>query len=226
MFRFKFGSIVLAFGLFCVPGSADADWLLGAYMGAGSTSSNTLTFTPAGGAPSSFANIDYEGEAFRSPWYFGYRVARMKGDHGLGFEFEYTHAKTLALDSGSPLLPQFQQSHGLNFLLGNVAYRWAPVCGGRCIFGVRAGAGGTRPHVESTVSLGHGDVHQEQYQYGGIAWQLGTGIEVKVGWRLHVLADARITRVTEKHLRAAGAEIAGTFFTRHVDFGLGLQLPD
>jgi len=39
------------------------------------------------------------------------------------------------------------------------------------------------------------------------------------------VADARITRVTEKHLRASGAEIAGSFFTRHVDFGVALRLP-
>jgi hypothetical protein len=202
---------------------AGADWLLGAYMGAASTSSNTLTFTPAGGAPRSLANIDYEGEAFRSPWYYGYRVARMKGDHGFGVEFEFTHAKAIASETGSPDLTQFQQSHGLNFLLGNIAYRSPLACNGRCAVGVRGGAGLTRPHVESTVR----NVHQEQYQYGGLAWQVGAGVEYRFWRLLYALADARVTRVSEKHLRAAGgAEIAGAFFTRHVDFGIGLRLPD
>jgi opacity protein-like surface antigen len=210
--------------LFLVPGSARADWLLGAYMGAGFTASNTLTFTPAGGAPARFANVDYEGEAFRSPWYFGYRVARMRGDHGLGGEFEYTHAKATADDTHSPLLPQFRQTHGLNFLFGNLAYRTRPACSGRCSFSVRGGLGVTRPHVETTVSFQQ-DVHQEQYQWGGIAWQAGAGVEFKVWSHFYTLADVRITRVTEKHLRAAGANIAGSFFTTHLDFGLGLHLP-
>jgi lipid A oxidase len=202
--------------------AARADWLFGAYMGAAATSSNTLTFTSAGGAPSSLANIDYEGEAFRSPWYYGYRVARMRGDHGLGVEFEFTHAKAIAAQTGSPDLTQFQQSHGLNFLIGSIAYRSALACEGRCAIGVRGGAGFTRPHVESTVR----NVHQEQYQYGGVAWQAGAGVEYRL-WRLfYALADVRVTRVKEKHLRAAGAEIAGAFVTRHVDFGIGLRLPD
>jgi hypothetical protein len=200
---------------------ARADWLVGAYMGTASTSSNTLTFSHAAGAPVMLTDIDYEGEAFRSPWYYGYRVARMKGDHGLGVEFEFTHAKAIANDTGSPDLTQFQQSHGLNFLLGNIAYRSPPACNGRCTLSVRGGAGLTRPHVESTVR----NVHQEQYQYGGIAWQAGAGVEVRFWRQFYVLADARITRVNEKHLRAAGAEIAGAFLTRHIDFGVGVRLP-
>src|SRR5258705_10341458 len=87
--------------------AAHADWLLGTYAGAAATSSNRLTFTPSGGAPSSLAKIDYEGEAFRSPWYYGYRVGWMKGDHGLGVEFEFTHAKPIPADTGSPDLTEF-----------------------------------------------------------------------------------------------------------------------
>ena len=66
-------------------------------------------------------------------------------------------------------LNAFQQSHGLNFLLANLAYRFAPGCAARCTAVVRGGAGISTPHVESTFR----DRHQEQYQYGGVAWQLG-----------------------------------------------------
>jgi hypothetical protein len=208
--------------VFAIPASARADWLLGAYMGAGATASNTLTFRRNSGPPVTLSDVDYEGEAFRSPWYYGYRVARIKGDHGFGAEFEFTHAKAIANETGSPELTQFQQSHGLNFLLGNIAYRSPLGCGGRCTVSVRGGAGVTRPHVESTVA----NVHQEQYQYGGIAWQAGVGTEFRFWRRFYVLADARVTRVIEKHLRAAGAEIAGAFLTRHVDFGVAVRLPD
>jgi hypothetical protein len=217
---FRFGSLFLVL-VFAVPRAADADWLFGGFMGASATSSNTLTFTPAAGPATSLANVAYKGQAFRSPIYFGYRIGWMPGDHGLGVEFEFTHAKAIAIETGSADLTQFQQSHGLNFLLANAVYRTSPACDGRCVASLRAGAGISRPHVETTVR----NVHQEQYQYGGIAWQLGAGLEYRV-WRFaYALADARVTRVTETHLRGPGAEIAGTFFTRHVDFGVGLRFP-
>ncbi len=202
--------------------AAHADWLLGVYLGAAATSSNTLTITPAIGPPASAGIIRYKGEAFRSPIYYGYRVGWMRGDHGLGAEVEFTHAKAIARDTGSLFLTQFEQSHGLNFLLGNIAYRSPLACNGRCAVAVRGGAGISTPHVESTFR----NTHQEQYQYGGIAWQVGAGAEFRIWQFVYGIADARITRVSEKHLRAAGAEIAGAFFTRHVDFGIGLRLPD
>ena len=87
---------------------------------------------------------------------------------------------------------------------------------------VRGGLGISTPHVGSTFR----NVHQEQYQRGGFAWQLGAGVEYHLWQFVYGVADGRITRVTEKHLRAAGAEIQGSFFTRHVDFGVALRLPE
>jgi hypothetical protein len=233
VFNFTFGSrFTFRFGLlfwvplFCVlssPRSATADWLFGGYMGASGTSSNTLTVTPAAGPPFSLNDVAYKGQAFRSPWYYGVRAGWLPaGTRGVGAEIEWTHAKAIAqIDPRSSDLNQFQQSHGLNFLLGNVAYRFSPLCAGRCTPAVRGGLGISTPHVESTFR----NVHQEQYQRGGFAWQLGAGVEYHVWQFVYGIADARITRVTEKHLRSAGAEIAGSFFTRHVDFGVALRLP-
>jgi hypothetical protein len=204
--------------------AARADWLFGGYMGASATSANTLTVTPAAGAPSSLADVAYKGQAFRSPWYYGVRVGWLPAaTRGAGVEVEWNHAKAIAqIDPRAQELNAFQQSHGLNFLLGNVAYRFTPACDGRCTFVVRGGAGIATPHVESTFR----NVHQEQYQYGGFAWQVGVGAEFRIWQFIYGIADARVTRVSEKHLRAAGADIAGAFITRHVDFGVGLRLPD
>lgn len=223
---FKFGSLlfVLLFSVLCAPGSADADWLFGGYMGASGTSSNTLTVSPATGAAFSLNDVAYKGQAFRSPWYYGVRVSFVAPPdvRSLSPEIEWTHAKAIAqIDPRSSDLNAFQQSHGLNFLLGNLAYRFAPRCGGRCTPVVRGGAGISTPHVESTFR----NVHQEQYQRGGFAWQLGAGLEYHVWQFVYGIGDARITRVTEKHLHGAGADIAGSFFTRHLDFGVALRLP-
>jgi lipid A oxidase len=224
VFRFGFGCVVLAFGLFLVPGSAHADWLFAGYMGVAGTSSNSLIVTPAAGSPFAIDDVAYKGQAFRSPWYYGVRVGWLPAaTSGLGVEGEWTHAKAIAqLNPTASDLNAFQQSHGLNFLLGNLAYRFSPLCAGRCTPVVRGGLGLSTPHVESTFR----NIHQEQYQRGGFAWQLGGGLEFHVWQFVYGVADARITRVTEKHLRAAGAEISGSFFTRHVDFGIALRLPD
>jgi len=192
-------------------------------MGVASTSSNTLTVAPASAPPFSIASVDYEGEAFRSPWYYGVRAGWLPAEtRGFGYEVEWNHAKAIAqLVHDAQDLNQFQQSHGLNFLLGNLVYRFTPACGGACAFNVRGGAGISTPHVESTFR----NEHQEQYQYGGIAWQAGAGLEYHLWQFVYGVADARITRVSEHHLRGAGVEIAGPFFTRHVDFGIALRIP-
>ena len=203
--------------------NAHADWLFGGYMGASGTSSNTLTVTPSTASAFTLNDVAYKGQAFRSPWYYGVRVGWLpSAARGLGYEVEWNHAKAIAqIDPRATALNAFQQSHGLNFLLGNLAYRFSPGCAGRCTAVVRGGAGVSTPHVESTFR----NVHQEQYQYGGPAWQLGAGLEYHVWQFVYGIGDARITRVNEKHLRGAGAEIAGSFFTRHVDFGVALRLP-
>jgi lipid A oxidase len=218
----KAGLALLAF--LTAATNAHADWLFGGYMGVSGTSSNTLTVTPTTGTPFSLDDVAYKGEAFRSPWYYGVRVSFVPRRGGQTFspEIEWTHAKAIAqIDPRTAELSAFQQSHGLNFLLGNVAYRLSPLCAGRCTPVVRGGLGISTPHVESTFR----NVHQEQYQRGGFAWQLGAGIEYHLWQFVYGAADARITRVTEKHLRAAGAEVAGSFFTRHLDFGVTLRLP-
>ena len=225
MFTFRFGSCVLTlvFGLLAIPRGANADWLFSGYMGAAATSSNTLTVTPASGAPFSIEDVAYKGDAFRSPWYYGVRAGWMPAaTNGFGGEVEWTHAKAIAkIDPGASPVDEFQQSHGLNFLLGNVAYRFAPGCAARCTAVVRGGVGISTPHVETTFA----NVHQEQYQYGGPAWQLGAGLEYHLWQFVYAVGDARITRVAEKHLRGAGTELSGTFFTRHLDFGIALRLP-
>jgi lipid A oxidase len=220
---FRFGSLFVVL-VFAVPGSARADWLFGGYMGAAGTSSNTLTVNPASAPSFSIDDVAYKGQAFRSPWYYGVRAGWLPAEtKGVGVEIEWTHAKAIAqIDPRASDLNAFQQSHGLNFLLGNLAYRFPAACDGRCTGVVRGGAGISTPHVESTFR----NVHQEQYQRGGFAWQLGGGLEYHVWQFVYGIADARITRVTEHHLRGAGVEIAGSFFTRHVDFGVALRLPN
>src|SRR6476661_3207719 len=96
-----------------VPSLARADWRLGGYLGASNTFSNTLTVKPASGATSNIADVSYKGEPFRSPQYYGWRVAWLPGEQGFGVEAEFTHAKAIATTlSPTAELSEFQQSHG------------------------------------------------------------------------------------------------------------------
>jgi hypothetical protein len=98
-----------------------------------------------------------------------------------------------------------------------VAYRLPPACGGGCTIALRVGAGISMPHVESTFR----GAHQEQYQYGGFAYQAGIGLEQRLWKGLYGLVDAKFSRVKENDLRGAGVSLEGAFTTIHVDFGLG-----
>ena len=212
-------AILLAIALMlAAPSRAGADWRLGGYLGASNTFTNTLTVKPTSGATSTITDVAYKGEPFRSPQYYGWRVAWLPGEQGFGVEAEFTHAKAIATTlSPTAELSDFQQSHGLNLLMGNVAYRLPPACGGGCTIALRAGAGISVPHVESTFR----GVHQEQYQYGGFAYQAGIGLEQRLWKGLYGLVDAKISRVEENELRGAGVSLEGAFTTIHVDFGLG-----
>jgi hypothetical protein len=206
--------IPLAVCLLCATASdARADWLLSAVTGQSHTSSNMLTVS----APATTANIgpvDYRGEGFTSPIYYGLRGGWASTQSAFGIEAEWVHAKARAT-TRSEILPRFDQSHGLNFVLASLVYRH-PVGDGRMALSARGGGGFTLPHVEGTFEGNH----TESYQYGGLAWHAGVGLEVRIWRGLSAIADGRLTRTSEE-LTVAGASVDGTFQTTHVDFGVG-----
>ena len=198
------------------PSSAHADWLIAGYIGAAHTPATTLEVVPGSAAAFELPDVEFVGKAFKSPIYYGYRVGWMKADSSLGIEAEFTHAKTIAVDTHSATLSAFEQSHGLNFILGNLALRSRPFCAGRCIGVGRVGAGISLPHVEATY-LG---THAESYQYGGPAVQAGVGLEVAVHKGLLVFADGRVTH-TRVNDDVPGATVSGSFTSSHLDLGIG-----
>ncbi len=160
----------LLFLLCATASEAQADWSLAAFTGASRTPSNTLTLVGPDGVPNRIGPVDYVGEAWRAPMYYGYRIGWARAERGLGVEVEFTHAKAIAT-THSTLLTDFQQSHGLNFVLANIVWRH-PVAAGRLVLAARGGAGFTIPHVEGTYR----GTHTESYQYGGLAWHAGAGV--------------------------------------------------
>jgi lipid A oxidase len=190
--------------------------LIAGYIGAAHTPATTLHVTPDQGAPFELAKVAFAGKAFKSPPYYGYRVEKIRRGSRIGFGVEFTHAKTIAVDTRSAVLTAFEQSHGLNFILGNVAYRPASFCGGRCTAVARAGGGFTLPHVEATY-LGQ---HAESYQFGGPALQGGLGLELALYEGLTAIADGRLT-FTQVNDDLPGATLGAPFTAWHLNVGIG-----
>jgi lipid A oxidase len=198
------------------PRFASADWLLAGYIGAAKTPATTLHVTPTAGTAFDLSKVAFAGKAFKTPPYYGYRIAQIRKDSRIGFEAEFIHAKTIAVDTKSAVLTAFEQSHGLNFVLGNVAYRPVAWCDGRCTVAIRGGGGITLPHVEATY-LGE---HAESYQFGGPAAQAGAGLELAIASGFTAIADGRVT-IAHVSDDLPGAVLSATFVSWHLSAGVG-----
>ncbi len=209
-------TVIAATVLLALPPVASADWLMAGYIGAVHTLSTTLHVRPDAGVAFDLPEVEFRGESRASPIYYGYRIGWLKKDSPWGLEAEFTHAKTIAVDTRSLELTAFEQSHGLNFVMGNVTRRSSPLCGSRCVLVGRAGAGFTIPHVEATYLGGA----VSSYQYGGLAVQGGAGIEVTIHAGLTALVDGRVTytRVTDD---INNGQLYAPFTSWHADAGLG-----
>ena len=192
-----------------------AGWLLAFYLGAAHTQRAALTFSPASpAAPLTLRAVDFRGESFTPPLYYGCRVTYFPNRSWFGIEGEVTHLKVYANLPPDALVQRFSMSHGLNLLLVNVAARKIVGRSGRLTVLTRAGAGPTVPHVESTIA---GTSH-EGYELGSIALHAGAGMEVALRPHMSLLAEYKVTRTRER-VRVARGEARGLFVSHHVSFG-------
>lgn len=204
---------VLVVGL---PSVAHADWIAAAYLGHAWTRSSTVTLALPETAVE-IGGVEYRGESFRSPQYYGYRITWIPDAHSwIGVEAEFVHAKVFAegdrlvrfkgtlnganIDAAMPLSSVVQRlamSHGLNFIFANVVLRrelGSVDASGTRRFAIvaRVGAGPTVPHAETTVE----NVNRDQYESGGLGAQVAGGFEAMVWKRLALLAEYKFTTAT------------------------------
>lgn len=218
---------------------ARADWVFSHYRGDTHTRANTVKIERASGQSGSnvtLGGVDYNGEGWHHPVYYGYRLSRFYENHPrVGFEFEITHAKAIAditqtvnvNGTNAPLstvMKQFELSHGLNIAVASFAVRRPVGASHRLVLIGRAGGGLTFPHIETVFE----NVRRNGYQYGGPAWAVGVGAEYRIVAGLQAIADARLSTAYE-HVQigangTAGPSLSGTFMTGHIDIGLGYRL--
>lgn len=223
------------------PAVAQGDWLFAAYGGAAHTHSSTVTLTlPAQQTQLEIGGVEYRGQSFQSPQYYGLRVAWIPdGRRWLGIEGEWIHAKvyadtdrsvhvrgtlrSAAIDAAVPLSSLVQRlamSHGLNFILVNVAVRrelgpedsqGRP----RLVAVVRGGAGPMRPHAESDIE----GVARDQYEWGGLGAQAGAGLELSLGRGIGALGEYKFTW-SSPEIDVAGGRATIPARSHHVAFGV------
>jgi len=223
----------------CSPSAARADWMLSGFLGAAKTQSSTIDLSlPAQSTQLQLEGAEYRGESFQSPQYYGVRLTKTVGPW-LGIEGEFIHAKVFAeverdvratgTRHGAPLaadvrlsslVQRLSMSHGLNFILVNVAARrgfgQANATGSHRVVGVvRAGAGPTMPHAESHID----DVTMEQYEGGGLGVQVGGGIEVLLGHGVGALGEYKFTAASPE-IDVPGGTATIPSRTHHVVFGV------
>jgi lipid A oxidase len=186
---------------------------IGAYGGYNRTRPSTVRMVQPGGTDLTFTDVKWIGESFKPEPYWGVRTTYWSPKlRGLGFMFDYAHAKATALKSqdlsqtgkrdGQDVPPKepfgktfrkLEFTHGLNFFTLNALYRArglhariAPYAG--------IGIGLSVPHVDTKRAGAPDEERTYEHQITGLAFQALGGIE----WRL--LRSGRVSAFTEYKL--------------------------
>jgi hypothetical protein len=218
-------------------GTARAEWVISAYLGSAHTLSAPLTIVqPMPGTDVRLEPVDYRGDSFRSPLYYGYRLTWFPQRIAwLGVETEFVHLKAYAQTDrlthgfgrhhGIPvdgpvvvndIVERFSISHGLNFLLFNAVVRHRFRGGfSRFEVGGRIGAGPTIPHAESTID----GRSREGYSWGAPGWQAAGSVEVRLASRIDLIGEYKFSRARES-VDVDRGTARGVFASHHVIAGL------
>lgn len=215
--------------------------MLSGFLGVAKTRSSTIDLSlPSQGTQLQLGGVQYRGESFQSPQYYVLRVTKtFDRPRWLGIEGEWIHAKVFAevertvhvtgtlrgapVDASMPLSSiarRLSMSHGLNFILANVAARrgFGPANSSgvhRVVGVVRAGAGPTMPHAESHLD----NVTMEQYESGGLAIQIGGGIELSLGHGLGAVGEYKFTDASPE-IDVPGGTATIPSRSHHIAFGI------
>ena len=209
---------------------------LSIFTGVALTQDNDLQLQQGSGTDLTFHGVSYEGRDFEIPPYYGVRGLWFPSeDSHWGFGAEFFHMKMYA-ETGDTVrvtgrrggmsvnaneriddtIQSFSLSHGLNYVLGDVVYRWFPGQRGEDFLGhlqpyVGVGLGFAVPHVESTVN---GTFHEE-YQVRGPGVQALAGVNVSLTRHWGLMFEYKFTYACLGSLDIPGGSIEVTPLTNH-----------
>ena len=173
------------------------DMMIGAYGGAPYTYPSDVHMTKPPSHDFTAKDVQWRGEPFKSPIYYGVRIIRWLGGGATGAMLDFTHSKTIAelkkeasfsgtIDNApapakavlGDVFRRLEFSHGHNMLTLNGVLR-LPSLLPRLSPYIGAGAGISLPHTE--VQVRDAPARTYEYQYTGPAAQALLGLEVRVG---------------------------------------------
>lgn len=190
-------SVFLALVAFSTTARAEFDFSI--FTGVALTQDSDLELHQNGGTDLTYRDVSFEGRDFEPPPFYGSRLLWFPHDDAhWEFGAEFFHIKLyaqtdetahltgtrngVAVDDNERIdntLQQFSLSHGLNYALADIVYRWQPGQHGEDFLVhlepyVGLGLGAAVPHVESEVN---GNFHEE-YQLHGPGVQALAGVKV------------------------------------------------
>lgn len=227
------------FGVYAYPARAEVE--LSIFTGVALTQDSDLELHQNGGTDLTFHDVSFEGRDFETPPYYGVRGLWFPSeDSHWGFGAEFFHMKMYAKTgdtvgvSGrrdgirvndneriSDTIEQFSLSHGLNYALADIVYRWMPGRRGEDFLGhltpyAGAGLGAAIPHVESNVN---GNFHEE-YQFHGPGVQALAGVNVVLTRHWGLMFEYKFTYANLDSLDIPGGSIEVTPLTHHLVTGV------
>ena len=239
------GAVYLA--LFSLPALSErsdasgADAQLGAYLGPAYTSRSSLNLVQPGGTDMTFGDIAWEGKPFRPPPYYGYRAIYWLSDR-YGVMLDFTHIKAIAIknrpgqQSGfkdgdhvptqapvSATLKRLEFTHGYNLLTLN-ALRRASMRAPNLMPFAGVGLGVAIPHVEVQRAGKPQSTRTYEYQITGPALQLLGGIEWRLGRRLSLFVEYKLTCAMIRGDLVGGGKVTTNLCTHQVPVGIAVHL--
>jgi lipid A oxidase len=220
---------------------AEAEVELSIFTGVALSQDSDLDLRQSGGTDLTFHDVPFEGRDFEAPPYYGARLLWFPSDTShWGFGAEFFHMKMYAQTDSSVhvtgrrngvgvndneridnTIESFSLSHGLNYALGDIVYRWQPGNRGEDFLGhlepyVGVGLGATIPHVESNVG---GNFHEE-YQFHGPGVEGLAGMNVALTRHIGLMFEYKFTYSNLDSLDIPGGSIEVTPLTHHLVTGL------
>ena len=235
----------LSLSFLLMPRLAAAQFYVAGYLGTNRTLAAPVSIDqPTRNTSLTFDGVTFEARPFKSPQYYGVRVGRLFGEQRrFGVEFEWIHPKAYAdttqvvhitgrlngvnVDTNArmdTIVQRYAMSHGMNFALFNAVIRVPLDEGGNgfasCVaLTARAGAGPMLPHAENTVA----GESREQYEAGGVGYQVAGGVDVHLtGW-LSAIADYKFGHGTPEVMIVDGTGRT-TANVHQLAFGLAFGL--
>ncbi|MBA3963790.1 MAG: outer membrane beta-barrel protein [Chthoniobacterales bacterium] len=210
--RIALAALLLGLAGFTATARAEIDFSI--FTGVALSQDSDLDLHQNGGTNLTFHKVSFKGRDFETPPYYGARLLWYPSQEShWGFGAEFFHLKLytetgdtvhvtgqrngIGVDDNERIddtVQQFSISHGLNFALADIVYRWQPGQRGQDFFGhlqpyVGLGLGAVIPHVESEVNQ---EFHEE-YQVHGPGVQALAGVNVSLTKHWGLLFEYKFT---------------------------------